>query len=113
MRNVVRWRSPTACVVVLRIIVISRQVVILKRVVCLGAKNNMLWISMLLRQVAQNGDSAKLTWSALCAQDLIFIIANLLRTGMWPDVRAVSVPRIVFSDVIIVHQDTLQLRLHL
>lgn len=90
---------------------ISRQVVILKRVVHLGAKNDMLRIGMLLRQVAQHGHAAKLAWSTLRAQDLIVIIADL-RVGMWPDIW-VSVPRIVFPDVIIVHQDTLEFRLHL
>ena len=112
MRNVVSWRSSTAGVIVLRIVVISRQVVILKRVVHLGAKNDMLRIGMLLRQVAQHRHAAKLAWSTLRAQDLIVIIADLLRVGMWPDIW-VSVPRIVFPDVIVVHQDTLELRLHL
>lgn len=111
MRNVVSWRSSTAGVIVLGIVVISRQVVILKRVVHLGAKNDMLRIGMLLRQVAQHGHAAKLAWSTLRAQDLIVIIADL-RVGMWPDIW-VSVPRIVFPDVIIVHQDTLEFRLHL
>ena len=67
---------------------------------------------MLLRQVAQHRHAAKLAWSTLRAQDLIVIIADLLRVGMWPDIW-VSVPRIVFPDVIVVHQDTLELRLHL
>lgn len=105
VRNVIRWRSSTPCIV----IDVSGQVVILESVVYLGAKNHVLRIGMLLREVTQNGNSAKLPWSALRAEHLILVIPNLLRVGMRPQVRAVSVPRVVFADVIIVHQDTLEL----